>query len=194
MPIFGVGLVLAVLAAITLWKQRGTNPNESGDSDDSAAVAAAESYSTASAARLRERDASASPALNAEQAVKGILAEREQGRAEQTARSARYKGAIVAKYRGETTDPAWANGAERTLQALATDPAVQAAGLVPGDMSIDCKRTTCRTTANFSNNGQADDWSMLYMASGGAILRNSVVSRTQNADGSIALDIYSAAK
>ena len=61
-------------------------------------------------------------------------------------------------------------------------------------MVVDCKRTTCRTTANFSSNAHADDWSMLYMASSGVILRNSVVSRTLNADGSVSVEIYSAAK
>lgn len=46
----------------------------------------------------------------------------------------------------------------------------------------------------FVSSGQASEGSMLYMASGGAVLSNSVVSHTQNADGSVSVDIYSTAK
>lgn len=196
MPMVGVGFVLVVLATMTLWKQRTTTPNESSAAGDDGATTGLERDTASRDVDMRGRGTAAASgtALSAEDAVKGILTEREQGRAEQTARSARYKGELVARYLAETTDPAWAGRAERTLQSVINDPAVQAAGLAAGDTVVDCKRTTCRTTAHFPNNGQADDWSMLYMASSGVVLRNSVVSSTQNADGSVSVDIYSTAK
>lgn len=191
-PIVGVVLVVGLLAAITLLKQRTDAPDDVNAQPPPGVDAQAQPGSPSFEAGGNQT-APRTP-QTAQQAVKDILGERDEGRAEQTRRNARYKSALVDTYRSENADPAWADATERRLQALATDPGIQAAGVKADDMAIDCKRTTCRTSASFSSSGQADDWSMLYMASGGAVLRNSVVSRTQNADGSVSVDIYSTAK
>jgi hypothetical protein len=91
----------------------------------------------------------------------------------------------------EPVDPAWSAATEHTLDQIAAAPAIQQNVPAPKDMQIECRSSMCRVKSDFGNSSQADDWTLLFMASVGANMPQSIVSRISNPDGSQSVVIYS---
>lgn len=132
----------------------------------------------------------ANPTSDVEAIASTIQARRDAMRREASAQTVRIREIAVARYESETRDAAWAFAQTRARAGVAKE--LSAAGVdMPADLATDCKRTVCRTTATFENRGQADQWTLLYMASLGNVAKTSVVSHSRDAQGADRLDIYS---
>jgi hypothetical protein len=119
---------------------------------------------------------------------------RAQRRDEQMARTAAMKRQSAERFAAEQVDPAWAPQKEAELTGVANLPSFETAGVKPTEMRMDCKSSMCRIDGQFINNGAAEDWILIYMSSVGSAMPNSVVSRTQNPDGSTRVEIYGRAR
>ncbi|MEP6634706.1 MAG: hypothetical protein ABJA62_10920, partial [Luteimonas sp.] len=126
--------------------------------------------------------------------MKRSIARREQLRADQARQSEAARQKAIATYRAESVDPAWAPQKTAELNQIAALPAIAQAKISPKSLDVDCKRTICRLNGTFASNGDAEDWTMLYMSSVGGALPNSVVTRTQNPDGTTNVEIYGRAR
>ena len=110
-------------------------------------------------------------------------------REQATARMSRYED----RFHEDRLDPAWAPTAERNLVEAATDPSLTALG-VPTDFNARCLGRMCKITMMFETQGQASDWSELYvLGTAGAIslAQTMVVPRP---DGRAELVFYGARK
>lgn len=136
------------------------------------------------AAPLRSRD---------EELVEQVAA-RQAMREEHAARMAELRERSAARYAGERVDAEWAPVKEVELSAIADRKDFAAAGAKPISLEIDCRSTMCRLDGQFSSRGQAEDWVMMYTASVGEAMPNSVVSRSRNPDGSTRVEIYGRAR
>ena len=115
-------------------------------------------------------------------------------REEQIARTAAMKRQSAERFAAEQVDPAWAPQKEAELTGIAKHSGFETAGVKPTDMRMDCKSSMCRIDGQFASNGEAEDWILIYMSSVGSAMPNSVVSRTQNPDGSTRVEIYGRAR
>lgn len=122
------------------------------------------------------------------------VARRQEARQEMIRKSAEQRKKAAEAFQREQVDPAWAPQKEGELNRIASQPAFETAGAVPKDMRVDCKSSMCRLDSSFTNNGQAEDWILLYMSSVGSALPNAVVSRVNNPDGTTSVEIYGRAR
>ncbi|MBB6599244.1 hypothetical protein [Luteimonas sp. MC1825] len=119
---------------------------------------------------------------------------RAQRRDEHIARTAALKKQSAERFAAEQVDPAWAPQKEAELAGIAGQPGFATAGVKPTSLDMDCKSSMCRIDGQFASNGEAEDWILIYMSSVGSALPSSVVSRTQNPDGSTRVEIYGRAR
>lgn len=126
--------------------------------------------------------------------VEAVIAARNRDRAVVIAHNARIKDALASAWRSESADAAWAPAQEQAMRQVAALPAMGDADVLPRDLAVQCKRTTCRLDASFDSSGQADDWVLLYMSSAGGVQQHAVVSRKPHADGSVAIQVHSKAR
>ena len=193
-PLLMALTVLAVLAAVTLWMRKpdgasATTGMGTAAKDASTPADASNTPPADIASRRRQALAPMSTVGTHEQVAQSI-ARRERMRADQARQAEDSRQKAVATYRSERADPAWAPQKENELNTIAASPAIAEAKIVPKSLEVDCKRTICRLNGTFASSGEAEDWIMLYMASVGGGLPNSVVTRTQNPDGTTGVEIY----
>lgn len=188
--IAAVAIVVAVVAGTFLLRGPGRADVESQAADGSIApLDAAPQVQTAAPRPLRQATA-ATTGRSAEEAVIGHVERRAEMREEQAARTAAMKEQSAQRYASEQVDPAWAPAKVTELNTIAADPAFEAAGVAPADLSIDCRSSMCRIEGQFADAGQAEDWIMLYNASVGGAMPSAVVSRSRNPDGTMRVEIY----
>lgn len=189
-------ILIGALGALTIYKHRATRDIENAASQANsvaAGSAASRAAAEADAATANRRPTAAMTPSEVKDAVHAIVAARAHEVSQQSLQNDRTKASLVAAFRSEKPNPVWSAPAEAKLQRIATSQSMTAAGIKATDMAVSCKSTTCHTSASFATSAQADDWVMLYMTGVGTVLHQSAVSRTQNADGSINIDIYSKA-
>lgn len=97
----------------------------------------------------------------------------------------------AAAFAREPVDPTWSSSTEHTLERVASSPAIQQNVAQPRSLQVECRSSMCRLTSDFGNSSQADDWTLLFMASVGANMPHAIVSRVVNPDGSQSVVIYS---
>lgn len=119
---------------------------------------------------------------------------RTQMRREQEERTKALREQSEQRFASEQIDPGWAPQKTAELNGLANDPGFEAAGAQPQSLSIDCRSSMCRIDGQFETSGKAEDWILMYMASLGSAMPNSIVSRSRNADGSTRVEIYGRAR
>jgi hypothetical protein len=185
LPLIVAAAVILVVAAGTVLVRRSSDapaPADPGMGSGPAAEAAAPPP------RPRGPTAGATPA--SPERLDRALERRNQLREEYVARTAELKKNAAETFERETVDPAWAPQKEVDLQAVASVPGFETAGVAPQDLSIECKSSMCRVDGKFASNGEAEDWLLIYMSSVGGNLPNAVVSRSRNPDGSTRVQIY----
>lgn len=188
LPLFvAIAIVFAVIAA-TILVRAGRGP---ADVASDTAPVAREAPAPAAAGPAAPR-AAPTPVRGAavESAVLNQLEERTRKREELRARTAALKEQSARRYASEQVDPAWAPTKMGQLDGIAADPAFSAAGAVPSNLDIDCRSSMCRIDGQFEDASKAEDWIMLYTASLGSALPNTVISRSRNPDGTMRVEIY----
>ena len=197
-PLLLVVAVIAALAIVTMCvrQSRVEMPADDVQAGIDAAPASATGDAESSQARAPRRasmDARMSGAEMQER-VQAIVARRARLRdeSENKARASRQKA--EAAFRSEKVDKAWATQKETELSGVATSEALAQAKIVPKAFDVDCKSTVCRLNGTFSTLSEAEDWTLYYMSSVGNALPNTVVSKTQNPDGTTNVEIYGRAR
>lgn len=190
----GTRLPLVAAAVVALAVIAGTFLLRRGEVSDPADVP----QSTAVVETVAQAPATTNPAARPArpsgeplgQQVAARLEGRAQSRARHAARMDELKERSAARYASEKVDPAWAPKKESQLTAIAANKAFEQVGARPTSLSVDCRSSMCRVDGAFETRSQAEDWVMMYMATVGGEMPNSVVSRTQAEDGSTRVEIY----
>lgn len=189
--IFGGIVALAVVAG-TLY-MRNSAPAAGDASPDAAPSSGGEPGAVARLAEPPVREGGGAQ-RTIDQSVEGQLVSRLEQRAERreqhAARARELQAQSAARFASEQVDPAWAPAKESELSALAANTAYEEAGAKPSSLTVDCRSSMCRLDGRFESRGQAEDWVMMYMATVGGAMPNSIVSRTQAEDGSTRVEIY----
>ena len=188
-------VVLALVGATFFLRNSVTVPAESSGVVDTRATPARGPDAAASDVAVR----SAGPVARVD---RGSLRDqaishterRAEMRQEHARRSRELKARSAARYASERADPDWAPAKERELTTLAANKAFDQADARPSSLSVDCRTSMCRLDGQFATSGQAEDWVMMYMATVGDAMPNSVVSRSQSEDGSTRIEIYGRAR
>ena len=195
-PLLLAVAVIVALAAVTAWVRQSRIDARADDvqaaTDDVRAVSA-----TGDDAKSSQSAASRSAGTDArlrgaqmEERVNAVIARRARLRDEMESKAEASKQKAVAAYRAEKVDKAWAAQKETELSGVATSAALAEVKIVPKSFDVDCKTTVCRLNGTFSTLGEAEDWTLYYMSSVGNALPNTVVSKTQNPDGTTSVEIY----
>jgi len=186
LPLFlAIAVVIAVVAATFLLRgERGPVAGTQADAPPAreAATRAAPAYAAPAPARAQ------SPPVEA--AVVDHMEERTRKREEQRQRTAALKEQSAQRFASEQVDPNWAPAKMTELNGIAADPVIAGAGVAPESLAIDCRSSMCRIDGRFDDASKAEDWIMLYTASVGSALPNTVISRSRNPDGSMRVEIY----
>lgn len=142
------------------------------------------------------RNAGSGPraALSGRARLEDAVARRRESRQAQIKRSEEQRKKAAEAFARESVDPAWAPKKEVELNTIAEQQTFEEAGAIPKDMRIECKSSMCRLDGSFANNGQAEDWVLMYMSSVGSALPNAVVTRIPNPDGTTRVEIYGRAR
>ena len=184
-----IAIVVAVVAA-TMLVRGGRGP---ANDDAGTAPVASDLQAPAPGARAPVAARPAPTRLQG-QAIDGAVLdrveERSRKREELRAQTAALKEQSAQRFASEQVDPTWAPAKVTELDGIAADPAFTDAGVVPTNLDIDCRSSMCRINGQFDDPGKAEDWIMLYTASVGGALPNTVISRTRNPDGTMRVEIY----
>ena len=188
-------LVAGVLGVAGWLGWRGWSTHGGTLADERAPAVAADPEAIEAARRRSAAQAMPTPsALPPAEAVREQLARIAEQRKQSAARLDRAKRDAAAAFAQEPVDPVWSAATERRIDQVAALPAIQQNSAAPKDMRVECRSSMCRVTSDFTTSGQADDWTMLFMASVGSTLPQSLVSRVTNPDGSQSVVIYSRAR
>lgn len=98
------------------------------------------------------------------------------------------------RFSQEPADPAAAGVEDDMLKGM-TDKQLAAAGIVPKDPDVQCRRDTCRVVANFRSSSDASDWAVLYVTLMGAnYVTSSQPVFVKAADGSTQMRLFASRK
>ena len=197
-PLLLVVAVIAALAIVTMWVRQSRTDRPADDVQAGADVAPVSATGDAESSQSRaSRRASMDARMSGaemQERVQAIIARRARLRDESENKAQASKQKAAAAYRTEKVDKAWAAQKETELSGVATSAALAQAKIVPKAFDVDCKTTVCRLHGTFSTLGEAEDWTLYYMSSVGNALPNTVVSKTQNPDGTTSVEIYGRAR
>lgn len=188
--VVAAGVVLALVAA-TFFLRGRSGADEAAWAD--AATPASEATPVAApppSTRPAGRESAPMDRARIEEQLVSQVERRAKMREEHQARVATLREQSVQRYASEQVDPSWAPGKMSELTELANDSAFEVAEVVPQSLSVDCRSSMCRIDGQFEDASKAEDWILLYSASVGGSLPNTVVSRTRNPDGTMRVEIY----
>lgn len=200
-PLLLAVAVIVVLAAVTVWVRQSRIDGHADDvqavTDGVPVVNANRNDAESSQSRTPPGRAGTDGRLHGaemQERVKAAIARRARLRDEMASKAEASKQKAAAAYRAEKVDKTWAAQKETELEGVATSAALAEAKIVPKAFEVDCKTTVCRLNGTFSTLGEAEDWTLYYMSSVGNALPNTVVSKTQNPDGTTSVEIYGHAR
>lgn len=121
---------------------------------------------------------------------RGPHAERTSTPAEQQAERKAFEQRLQAQFAADPADAGGGAAARTHLEEAVVGRDMASTGLVPDDLSVECRTTLCRVSADFAKPGDAEDWAMMYLsAAGGAISRARTV-QVPRPDGTTRVIIY----
>ncbi len=94
------------------------------------------------------------------------------------------------KFNAEPVDAAWAGKAEPALTKLVSNDGMVVSGLDPADYRSDCRSDTCRISAKFKNQLDADAWASMYTTLTGETFHETRHMVIPQPDGTAELRIY----
>lgn len=109
---------------------------------------------------------------------------------QQQAQRERQQRQLQAEFEADARDPAAGAKIGRHLEDTVVGKDMAATGLVPEDVSVQCRRTLCRVAADFANPGDAEDWAIMYLTSAGGAISRARTVRVRQPDGSTQVIIY----
>lgn len=191
-PLIVAAVLIAAVAIGTLLARRSTDAPAAPPVVQDALEQDASRPSTPSAGRAT--GAGVGNVADRRARLQEAMVRRQESREATIRKSAEQRKQAAEAFQREQVDPAWAPQKEGELNRIAAQPAFETAGVVPKDMRVDCRSSMCRLDGSFANNGQAEDWILIYMSSVGSALPNALVSRVHNPDGTTSVEIYGYAR
>jgi hypothetical protein len=104
------------------------------------------------------------------------------------------KRKLLARYRSEPVNAAWAARTQTALADANTSPMLNSADAKPLSFDSQCHSSVCLIRADFASRQAADDWLTLYTTLAAKNLSQAAVERTTNPDGTINLQMYGQAR
>jgi hypothetical protein len=94
------------------------------------------------------------------------------------------------RFSQEPADPNAGKVVDDMLKGM-TDKQLAAAGIVPKDPDVQCRRDTCRIVANFRSSSDASDWAVLYVTLlGGNYVTTSQPVFVRTSDGTMQMRLF----
>lgn len=196
-PLVAVGVLIAVIAAISGWAFRGhTNSHDSGQSVPPEADATSTELATAPViGRLPATTTSRASSLMAMPSLaknaSSMLAAHD-AKVKKLVNDGKQK--LLARYRSEPVDAPWAARTQTTLADTNNSPMLDAADAKPLSFDSQCHSSVCLIGADFASRRAADDWLTLYTSLAAKNLSKAAIESSVNPDGTIHLQIYGQAR
>lgn len=195
LPIVIAAAVVVALLAVTIVMRNRTPPVPGDEQATKAGTAtAANDDLVAGNAPRGSRTRLSRTREDAMREARELSQRRSASKTRSAERAEALKTRVAAQFGAEKVDPAWAPGKESSLQDISKLPQIASNIAEPLRVNVDCRSSMCRIESSFKRSGDAEDWTMLYMASVGSSLPNAVVSRVQNPDGTTSVQIYGKAR
>lgn len=184
-------VVLAVVTATFLLRGKpGADDAARMDSEAPAPAATSVAAPPPSARSAAPGSGGAFERRQIEEQMASQVEQRAKMREEHQARVTALREQSMQRYASEQVDPTWAPAKISELTKVANDSAFEVAEVQPDNLSVDCRSSMCRIDGQFADGNKAEDWILLYTASLGSALPNTVISRTRNPDGTMRVEIY----
>jgi hypothetical protein len=104
-------------------------------------------------------------------------------------REARVR-AFESRFAQEPRDPAAATVEIDMLKAI-DDKLLKSTGTVAANPDVECRRDSCRVTADFRNSDEATEWALHYVTLlGGNLVKNAQPVTVRKPDGSVQMRMY----
>jgi hypothetical protein len=114
-------------------------------------------------------------------------------RAEQANRD-RLVAELDRQHKAESIDTAWSAQSETAILSTSIDPLMSQSGLMPKDLSADCRSSTCRISARFAESTDAQSWATMMVTQMAGTMSQARMAVMQLPDGSSEVRIYGARK
>lgn len=181
------GIVVAILVMTRLRLAGGTPTTAMQRQADALAVVPPDALYVPSAKNPGERSFNLSPSIAAR--IDALVVERAAAVSSLAERNRQIRQELANRYLREKPDAVWAADKELALKEVG-ERSNLAASSQAGQLSTDCKRSVCKTTASFDSRSAAEEWIAIYTASMGNVTRRSLVSIRNEAQG-VVVEIYS---
>lgn len=97
---------------------------------------------------------------------------------------------LQAQFEADSRDPAGSRPAITHLEDTVVGQDMASTGLVPQDISVDCRANLCRVAGEFAKAGDAEDWAMMYLSAAGGEIERAQTVQVPQPDGSTQIIIY----
>lgn len=192
LPWLLLGLIVAVIVGVTLYRQLGGAADIAGNTPvpDAAGRDAGNKHpSSQETDASRQRSPGASGSATARNMAEMLEKRKRMAEATQ-ARNQQRNAAMASRFSAEKNDPSWSGAHEKDLASLQDSDPMRDAGAMAANFQADCRSTMCRIRGDFPNAGAAADWLQLYMGSVGDRLPVATAHQITNPDGSVRIEIY----
>lgn len=192
LPWLLLGLIVALIAGITLYRQLRSPPATATPSKAVEPVDRGTGAGRLSPEEIRAL-AQRAPLASGTATARNMddMLEKRKRMAEATqARNKERNAAMASRFAAEKSDPAWSGTHEKDLAALLDSDPMRDAGVKSENFRADCRSTMCRIQVDFPDQGMASDWLQLYMGSVGDRLPVATAHQIRNPDGTVRIEIY----
>ena len=193
LPWLLLGLVVALIAGITLYRQFRSPPTTATPSKAVVEPAdrgtGAGRLSPEEIRALAQRAPLASGSATARNMAEMLEKRKRMAEATQ-ARNQQRNAAMASSFAAEKADPAWSGTHEKGLASLQDSGPMHDAGVKAENFQAECRSSMCRIQADFPGQSMASDWLQLYMSSVGDRLPVATAHQIRNPDGSVHVEIY----
>lgn len=191
LPWILLGLVVAMIASVTLYRQFSATdaPEEASVSGTAERGSDHRRPSPEEIRALARRSPLASGTATARNMTE-LLEKRKRMTEAAQARIQQRNAAMASRFSAEKSDPVWSGAHERDLASLQDSDPMRDAGVKAENFRAECRSSMCRVQGDFADAGTASTWLQLYMGSVGDRLPVATAHQIRNPDGSVRVEIY----
>jgi hypothetical protein len=194
-PLFVAIAVMSVVAGLTWWQRppaQGETTTQGGSDPglESSPQESGGSEPPNAAPPLRDVWAGRAPVPAGDRKLGTRLGGTAEERERAAGEYARLAADLERTHSQQPVDAAWKARAERELEQVARDGALEKAALAARALQTDCRSSSCRVSASFDSRSNAEDWALLFSTMTGSQFRAARYVTVQADDGSVQLRLY----
>jgi hypothetical protein len=106
------------------------------------------------------------------------------------AENERLMAEIDRQHQAESIDASWSAQAETAVLSTSINPLMSQSGLKPQDFDTDCRSSTCRISAKFTQSTDAESWATMMVTEMAGTMSQARMAIKQLPDGSSEVRIY----